>query len=87
MNICTNEIEFERRPCVRTYVSPAPQRGRSSEVRAHLRRQRAAEMAAWEFSGGEYLASEFVRITGSQNKDRRQGRATKDKDQAVVYLR
>lgn len=34
-------------------------------ARAYLRRLRAAEMAAWELTGGDYLLSQCVTRTGS----------------------
>jgi hypothetical protein len=36
------------------------------DCRAYLRRLRAAEMAAWEQTGGDYLRSDYVARCGDQ---------------------
>jgi hypothetical protein len=40
--------------------------GRSPSARAYLRHLRAAEMAAWESSGGDYLLSRCARRAYAQ---------------------
>ena len=46
--------------CVRNGLPLISNRRRSSGPRAYLRRLRAAEMAAWEQTGGDYLRSDYA---------------------------
>jgi len=46
--------------CVRNGLPLISNRLRSSGSRAYLRRLRAAEMAAWEQTGGDYLRSDYA---------------------------
>ena len=47
--------------CIRNGFTPIPSPARISGARAYLRRLRAAEMAAWEVTGGDYLLSHASR--------------------------
>ena len=57
MNTRTTAMKIEPYPCIRSRLPLAPRPALASEARAYLRRLRAAEMAAWELSGGDYLLS------------------------------
>jgi hypothetical protein len=46
--------------CIRNGLPPITIPTRASGPRAYLRRLRAAEMAAWEQTGGDYLLSDYV---------------------------
>jgi hypothetical protein len=45
---------------IRTSRSAVPARQRSNGARLYFRSLRAAEMAAWEFTGGDYALAGFV---------------------------
>jgi hypothetical protein len=69
-NMKANDVTIETAPgvgdwrkhllsdCVRNGPLPGLIAARFSGTRSYLRRLRAAEMAAWESSGGDYLLSE-----------------------------
>jgi hypothetical protein len=60
MKITTIETTIKPLPCARGRGLMAPTQTLVSDVRAYLRRLRAAEMAAWERSGGDYLLSQPI---------------------------
>src|SRR5881628_1654390 len=71
-NMKANDVTIETAPgvgdwrkpllsdCIRNGPLPGLIPARFSGTRSYLRRLRAAEMAAWESSGGDYLLSEFA---------------------------
>ena len=52
--------------CVRNGLPLISNHRRSSGLCAYLRRLRAAEMAAWELSGGDYLLPHWAARIGSR---------------------
>jgi len=77
-NMRTSSITIETAPgadvfaqnvpvhCVRNGLPLISNRLRSSGPRAYLRRLRAAEMAAWELTGGDYLLPHWAARIGSR---------------------
>jgi len=57
MNTAMTERAIKLFPCLRSRLVQARASAPASEARTYLRRLRAAEMAAWELSGGDYLRS------------------------------